>query len=239
MGEMNIIITMGGIGSRFREAGYTVPKYMIEAKGKTLFEWSMDSLLDYNSHVDKYVFVVRKEDNAYEFIMHQTKKYGLSNIEIIELDYLTDGQATTAMLGVEKCDENKAIMIYNIDTYVEPYEMKYEDIKGDGHLPCFHADGTHWSFARTDENGVVVEVREKVRISDNCTLGAYYFSTGALYKKIYQEFYSDAANMERNEKYVAPMYNYMIEKGMEVTISNIPYDKVHVLGTPEELKAFC
>ena len=42
--KLDIVITMGGLGSRFREAGYTVPKYMIEAKGKTLFEWSLISL---------------------------------------------------------------------------------------------------------------------------------------------------------------------------------------------------
>lgn len=44
---MTIIITMAGMGMRFRNAGYTVSKYMIEAKGKTLFEWSMDSLLGF------------------------------------------------------------------------------------------------------------------------------------------------------------------------------------------------
>lgn len=43
---MTIIITMAGLGSRFKKAGYNCPKYMIEAKGKTLFDWSMDSLLD-------------------------------------------------------------------------------------------------------------------------------------------------------------------------------------------------
>ena len=63
MKKMNLIITMGGIGSRFKKAGYEVPKYMIQAKGKTLFEWSMDSLLDYNKQINKYVFVVRKEDH--------------------------------------------------------------------------------------------------------------------------------------------------------------------------------
>ena len=65
---MTIIITMAGLGSRFKKAGYNCPKYMIEAKGKTLFDWSMDSLLDYNRYVNKYVFVVRKEDNARKFI---------------------------------------------------------------------------------------------------------------------------------------------------------------------------
>lgn len=238
MEKMNIIITMGGLGSRFRKAGYTVPKYMIDAKGKTLFEWSLDSLLDYNKCVGKYVFIVRKEDNARNFIVEKCKKYALDQIEIVELDYLTDGQATTAMLGVEKCNPAESIMIYNIDTYVEPYQMRLEDIKGDGHIPCFHAEGDHWSFARLDETGRVVEVREKVRISDNCTLGAYYFSSGELYQRMYKEYYSDNGNLEKNEKYVAPLYNYMIEQGMEVTISTIDYDKVHVLGTPEELEAF-
>ena len=45
---MIVIITMAGLGSRFRKAGYNCPKYMIEAKGKTLFDWSMDSLVGYN-----------------------------------------------------------------------------------------------------------------------------------------------------------------------------------------------
>ena len=41
---MNFLITMAGEGRRFREAGFTVPKMLIEAKGKTLLEWSIDSL---------------------------------------------------------------------------------------------------------------------------------------------------------------------------------------------------
>ncbi len=235
---MSVIITMAGLGSRFRAVGYKVPKYMIEAKGKTLFEWSMDSLLDYNKYVSKYVFVVRKEDDASEFIREKCNKYGIEDIEIVEIDYLTDGQATTCMLAVSHCNPEDAIMVYNIDTYVEPYEMKYEDIAGEGHIPCFHAEGDHWSFVKLDEQGNAIEVREKKRISDNCTLGAYYFSSAALYTELYNEYYADESNMENKEKYIAPLYNYMIEKGMNVTISIVNEDKVHVLGTPEELQIF-
>lgn len=238
MKKMTVIITMAGLGSRFRKAGYNCPKYMIEAKGKTLFEWSMDSLIGYNRQVSKYVFVVRKEDNTEAFIKDKMKKYGIDDVEVIGIDYLTDGQATTCMLAIPYCDPDKAIMVYNIDTYVEPNEMKYEDIQGDGHIPCFHAEGDHWSFAKLDDKGNVTEVREKVRISDNCTLGAYYFSSARLYKELYNEYYADESNLEKNEKYIAPIYNYMIEKGMKVTISIIDAQKVHVLGTPEELNAF-
>ncbi len=235
---MVVIITMAGLGSRFRKAGYNCPKYMIEAKGKTLFEWSMDSLIGYNDHVSKYIFVVRKEDNSAGFIREMASKYGIDAVETIEIDYMTDGQATTCMLAVPYCDPEEEIMIYNIDTYVEPYQMKYEEIRGDGHIPCFSAEGTHWSFARLDSSGRVVEVREKERISDNCTLGAYYFSSARLYRELYEGFYADNSKIEKNEKYIAPLYNYMIEKGMTVTISMIDASRVHVLGTPEELQTF-
>lgn len=235
---MVMIITMAGLGSRFRKAGYDRPKYMIEAKGKTLFEWSMDSLLGYNAQVSKYVFVVRKEDGAGDFIREQCAGYGIEDVDLIELEEMTDGQATTCMKAIPCCDPEESIMVYNIDTYIEPYELKYEEISGEGHIPCFHASGDHWSFARLDEAGRVVEVREKERISDNCTLGAYYFSSAGLYAGLYEEYYKDPDNVERNEKYIAPLYNLMVKKGLPVTISVVDPDKVHVLGTPEELEIF-
>lgn len=235
---MIVIITMAGLGTRFKRAGYNCPKYMIGAKGKTLFDWSMDSLIGYNKNVSKYVFVVRKEDNSEKFIHEHMAEYDISNIDIVGIDCTTDGQATTCMLAIPHCEPDEEILIYNIDTYVEPYEMKYEDISGDGHIPCFHAEGDHWSFVRLDEEGKAIEVREKKRISDNCTLGAYYFKSASLYQKLYEEYYADDSKMEKNEKYIAPLYNYMIEKGMKVTISIADARKVHVLGTPEELEVF-
>lgn len=235
---MNIVITMAGIGSRFRKAGFDCPKYMIAPKGKTLFEWSMDSLLDYNSHVRRYCFMVRKEDAASAFIKDKASAYGIKDIDIIELDYLTDGQATTALFGVKTLPVNEPVMIYNIDTYIEPYSLKYTDISGDGYIPCFKAEGDHWSFVCVDEGGKVAEVREKDRISDNCSIGAYYFSSAELYRRTYEEFYVRDGLKTKNEKYIAPMYNYMIDKGYEVTMNLLPAEKVHVLGTPEELQGF-
>ena len=108
-------------------------------------------------------------------------------------------------------------------------------------MVIFHASmltETIGALLSLNENEKAVEVREKVRISDNCTLGAYYFKSCGLYEKLYEEYYSSEEKLEKGEKYVAPLYNYMIQKGMDVRISIVDYDKVHVLGTPEELDAF-
>ncbi len=235
---MTIVITMAGLGSRFAKAGYTVPNYMIEVKGKTLFDWSMDSLKGYHKADTEYIFIVRKEDQAKDFIVSHCQAAHIANRKIVEIDGLTDGQATTAMLAAPYWKKDSELMIYNIDTFVESYELKAEDIAGDGYIPCFHAEGDHWSFVKLDEDQRAVEVREKVRISDNCTLGAYYFKSCKLYEDLYEEYYSNEDKLEKGEKYVAPLYNFMIEKGMDVRISIIDFGKVHVLGTPEELEIF-
>lgn len=235
---MEIVITMAGLGSRFKKAGYNEPKFMIKACDKTLFEWSMDSLVGYNDDNVKYTFIVRKECNAKHFITNKMLKYGIKKVNIIEIDYLTDGQATTCMLAKNNWNSEDELLIYNIDTYVEPFYLKKEDIKGDGFIPCFKAEGEHWSFVKTDKSGKVIEIREKKKISDNCTIGVYYFKSCGLYEKMYNEYYSKDRSLDNNEKYVAPIYNYMLENGMNLNICLIPTDKVHVLGTPDELEYF-
>ena len=237
---MQVVITMAGLGSRFKKAGYTCPKYQIKAFDKTLFEWSMESLKGYYDENNAYFFIVRKEDASRDFIEDACEKCGIrkDKVTVIEIDYLTDGQATTALLANRYWDANDCLMIYNIDTYVESFEMKAEDIEGDGFIPCFKADGDHWSFVELGDDGNATQVRERVRISDNCTLGAYYFRSCKLYEQIYNEYYTQGRTLDANERYVAPLYNYMIQNGMKVRISLVDASKVHVLGTPEELRDF-
>ena len=133
-----------------------------------MFELSISSLSDYLEHISKFIFLVRKEDHATDFIKKKVNAFGINDFDIIELDYLTAGQAETALLAMPYCVPEQPVLIYNIDTYIKPGSMKFADIHGDGHIPCFHAPGDHWSFVRL-ENGSAVEVCEKKRISNNCT----------------------------------------------------------------------
>ena len=63
---MKIIITMAGEGSRFKKIGIEKSKYEIIAKDKTLFEWSMLSLVDFFS--EEFIFIVKKIDDSHNFI---------------------------------------------------------------------------------------------------------------------------------------------------------------------------
>lgn len=238
MKKMNVVITMAGVGSRFRELGYDLPKYMIQAHGKSLFHWSMLSLKDFFDQ-DKFIFILREEDKSRDFIEKECQDLGIKRYDIIEIDHMTDGQATTALLAEKHWQSDQGLLVYNIDTYIEEGNILKAEIRGDGFIPCFIGEGDHWSFVRLDDKGdKALEVREKKRISGNCTLGAYYFKSCDLYKEIYNEYYTGDTNIEMSEKYIAPLYNLMIRKGQAIYISLVDSEKVHVLGTPEELELF-
>jgi dTDP-glucose pyrophosphorylase len=237
---MHILITMAGLGSRFKAKGYAVPKYKIMVKGRSLFSWSMESLRHFftGNHI---TFVVRREDDPRSFIEKELAAFGVKNATIISLDEVTDGQATTvikALPTLRQQEANASLLIYNIDTFVEPRCLRPSDVRGDGWIPCFPGRGDAWSFFRVDSQGRVIEAKEKVRISNNASIGMYYFGSLDLFECAYHAFFGNGLPNGLRERYVAPMYQWMIDKNMELWVHSVNEDAVHPLGTPDEVDQF-
>jgi hypothetical protein len=234
-----VIITMAGFGRRFLDAGYDVPKYRIVAHGRSLFAWSMLSLRSFIEAGWDFTFVVRGADGSEGFIRQEAAALGMARTGIVELDAPTDGQATTAIrAGEALADPAAPMLIYNIDTFVHPRALPAAAVRGDGWIPCFAAQGDHWSFAAADASGRVSEVREKRRISPHATIGLYYFGSFERYAEVYASHYAEGRPVEMNERYVAPMYNTLIERGGQVFVHDVPVADVIPLGVPDEVLRF-
>lgn len=236
MTSQNIVITMAGRGSRFTEAGYKEPKYQIYAHNFSLFIWSMSSLKNIIGLEDKIIFVCLKENNAKNFIFAECQKLLLNNIYIFELDEITDGQATSAFLSNHLWDLNKPLLIYNIDTFVNPFLISTTNIKkgSDGWIPCFQAKGDHWSFVEVNNSGWATNVSEKKRISELASIGLYWFKLSSDFIKTYK----NSLLIKNTERFIAPLYNSLIQSNKKISIINLPCDHVFPLGTPLELNAF-
>ena len=238
--SLNVVITMAGRGSRFYEAGYTVPKYEIIAHDRSLFEWSMLSLKNFLTSDSRVIFVCLEENKSSDFVLQKTKELGITDVHIIELEEITDGQATSAYLSREDWNPEWPLLIYNIDTYVKPHALQPRDIRpgSDGWVPCFKVPGEHWSFVKLGDDGWAVDLAEKQRISDYASIGLYWFSRAGRYVELYDRFFSDPKNLVRGEKYIAPLYRQLIDEGGKVSLSDLHLFDVHVLGTPAELDRF-
>lgn len=236
---MNIVITMAGRGARFREAGYNEPKYEIMAHGHSLFDWSMRSL-EHFLPGSRVVFVCLKENDSRGYVLARCAQLGIADAHVLELDNVTDGQATSAYLSRFLWRPDAPLLVYNIDTYVAPQALRPGHIRpgADGWVPCFQAPGHHWSFVKPGEDGWAVDLAEKQRISDHASVGLYWFASGNAYADAYERFFADPASLVRGERYIAPLYKQLLRDGGKVCLSDLPMDAVHVLGTPAELASF-
>ena len=232
-------ITMAGLGSRFAKAGYDRPKYEVDALGRPLFDWSMLSLTAFRDAGWRFAFAIRRETEAEPFIRARCAALGFDAGEILALDGVTDGQATTADLLAATALADAPFAIYNIDTFAAPGAMVPPDTADcAGWVPCFAAPGDGWSFARLDAEGRVVELREKRRISPHATIGLYWFDSASRYRDAYARYYAEPGREEKGERYVAPLYNQLIADGAVVRIAELALDDVGMLGTPEQVEAF-
>ena len=233
---MTVIVTMAGAGTRFSTQGYIVPKHMIRARGRTLFEWSMDSLKGFSDQ--HFVFACLDEHDSV-WIKQQAIAMDFRQITVQSRPTPSLGQAQTAYDVISKVDSNEELWIYNIDTYIE---RGLSPVDRNGYQGCVHvfeSVNPGMSFVRYDTQGNVVELAEKKVISKWATVGVYGFETADLYRRLYKESYQDGHVQEvRGERYIAPMYQLMLSSGAPVCAPKLEQFAVHILGTPQEVFDF-
>ena len=232
--EMNVLIPMAGAGSRFAQAGYTFPKPLIEVNGKPMIQVVVENL-NIDAH---YIFLVQK-DHYEKYNLKQLLNLIAPDCDIVIVDGMTEGAACTTLLAEHLIDSDKPLLMANSDQYVEwdSNEALYEfsASNADGGILSFKATHPKWSFAKTGEDGFVSEVAEKNPISDNATVGIYYWKHGSDYVK-YANQMIDKNVRTNNEFYVCPVFNEAIQDGKKVRLKMI--DKMWGIGTPEDLNYF-
>jgi HAD superfamily hydrolase (TIGR01509 family) len=232
--KMNVLIPMAGAGSRFAAQGYTFPKPLIEVRNKPMIQVVVENL----NIMANYIYIVQKEH--YE-------KYNLNYLlnlitpgcKIVQVDGLTEGAACTTLLAKQYIDNDNRLVMANSDQFVEwdtnktLYSLTASSL--DGGIMTFKSTHPKWSFAKVDENGYVTEVAEKKPISDNATVGIYYWKHGKDYVK-YAEQMIAANKRVNNEFYVAPVFNEAIADGKKIGIREV--EAMWGIGTPEDLNYF-
>lgn len=235
--RVNIVMPMAGRGSRFADVGIKTPKPLIDVLGRPMYAWATDSLpLGLASRV---IFLCLREHLTGTDLERDIRaRYAHLSPEIVPIDQVTEGQACTVLLARELIDNDDHLVIFNADTwYRSSFERALRTMPPTvaGTLGVFRAAGDRWSFARTDAAGRVVQTAEKRRISDLACTGLYHFSRGRDFVR-YADAMIAADDRVNGEFYVAPVYNRMIEGGLEVRVDVA--DEAWALGTPEDMAHF-
>lgn len=235
---MKIVVPMAGRGSRFATQGVQTPKPLIQVDGKPMVYWALQSLkgLVFN----QVIFIALQEhDRQFDLkrLLPSFTGEGI-DVQLVLLDDVTEGQLCTVLTADRYIDTPEDILIASSDTLV------ISDIGKDvaqwksscaGLISVANMPDDRWSFARVDDNGVVVEVAEKIRISPHASTGLYYFSDGSKFVNYGREMVA-RQEKTRGEYYVMPVYQKYIDDGAEIRLSVA--SQMWDMGTPDALQTF-
>jgi len=232
---MKIIIPIGGIGQRFKDEGFDLPKPLININGKSMIYHLIESLslseddeiyIVYNNFLKNFNF-----ENIVNFNFKELK------IKFHCLDNQTRGASETVLNLIKKFDEsdlNTRFLILDCDTF---YGEDIVDIfrnNKNGNLIFYFKDFDNkpiFSYLLINEDGRVVSIKEKNKISDNASVGAYGFENGKILKE-----YCEKSLKDDGELYISKIYEKLIDD--DINIDSKKVDNFNCVGTPLQLKVY-
>lgn len=241
--EQKLIIPAAGLGSRFKNEGYKEIKPLIKVSGKEMIVQSCSNISTSEACIisKKNVF----ETNSFDFNFEY---------KIIELNESTDGQATTAMLGIEKylssqndrnenpititaCDTS---FTYNhkqfnalLDTDYDLIVWSIKDYPNSKRFPEMYG------WLEESDDGTIKKVSVKKLIKNNINngivLGTFTFKNAEIYSACYKSLINRNGKVN-NEYYIDELVNDAIALGYNCKIFSV--DSYLCWGTPADLKTF-
>lgn len=240
---MQLVVPMAGLGQRFADAGYLVPKPLIPVDGLPMVVRAVADL----PPVERSVFVVHSE-HARRFNIDQVIAESFSDPRVIVAPGLTDGQACTVRLASSELALDRSVLVAACDNSHLFDEDKFELLVASSDFDCLIWTYRHdsrvlrrpqaYGWVRTRGNSIEVEnVSCKQPISsspleDHVISGCFWFRTARLMLEGIDSLIA-SGNRINNEFYLDVVPNSLIARGRRVAVFEV--EKYIGWGTPAEL----
>ena len=223
---MNIVIPLGGSGTRFSNSGYIKPKPLIKVLGKEIIFWVLDSL---NISDNDTIYIPYNEFlDVFNFSEIVNSLYPDIKLKAIPP---TNGPSETLKLCINEFDiDGKIVLLDGDNWYEDDIIYKVRNIK-DNMCVYFNSTTPEPLFSYLELDGdKIINIKEKIKISDNANTGCYVFNDA-------KEVLNYIDKIEKtDEKYISDIISNMIKDGMY--FSSLKIDNYHVLGTPQQIIEF-
>ncbi len=243
---MQIIVPMSGFGERFRRAGYTVPKPLIEVDGKPIIQHVVEM---YPGESD-FTFICNQDhlDKA-EYKMREVLERicPLGRIIGITPHKLGPVHAVQQALEVLKSDEPTIVNYCDFSCYwnYADFKAKVQNSGCDGSIPSYRGFHPHtlWSnyYAYVSQKNMWAnDIQEKKSFTNDprrefASSGTYYFKSAKLMEKYFKRCIEDDLKVN-DEYYVSMVYKPMIDDGLAVLVYELEF--FMQWGVPSDLEEY-
>jgi dTDP-glucose pyrophosphorylase len=234
---------MAGQSQRFFDAGYLLPKSLIQIFEKTMIGHILEFFKDYK---DVIIVVNKKDYELYDFESIIRKCHNTARILIIEPHNF--GPSYTIRMVEDYIALNKKCIVHYCDVLGE-WDIK-ETLNlldsNSGVMLCFKGyhpstvNKTTYAYVRSNEANEVLEIKEKASFTNTpdaeyASGGIYAFTSGEVLLTAIKTMIAKSRSTN-GEYYVSIGQQMMIEKHEKIKIQEM--NKFYAWGKPEDLEDF-
>jgi len=237
---------MSGFGERFRRAGYTLPKPLIEIDGKPIIAHVIDM---FPGETD-FIFICNRDHLAEPtFQMAETIHRYCPTGRVVGIDAHKLGPVHAVLQIADLIDPQQPVVVnYSDFTCYWNWTNFRNFVKNsdcDGAIPAYkgfhpHTLGTTNYAYMQEADGWVQDIQEKRpytnnRMDEYASSGTYYFSSGRMMLDAFQATKDQNLNVG-SEYYVSLAYKPMLASGKQVAV----YELQHFMqwGTPDDVEEY-
>lgn len=242
-----LILPMAGKGSRFSEVGYNIPKPFLPINDSVMVVEAVKCLPE----TTEKIFVCLKEHSE-NYDVNATLFYYFNNVKIHEINHVTEGQAVTCELGINKFDVNleNPILISACDNGIfydsEKIQTYFEDEDIDIIVWSFRNNQTSkinpnsYAWLEVDDNDFIKHVSCKKFIYDDplkthAIIGTMFFRKAKFFINGLSEN-KEKGIRTNGEFYVDDVLNINIKNGLRVKVFEV--DNYICWGSPNDFMTY-
>jgi len=242
---MQIIIPMAGLGKRFSDAGYSVPKPLVPIDGVPMIVRVLDDL----PPASRIICVVHPKHVA-DYGIDKLLQDAIPNCHIVVTPGLTEGQACTVRLAADKLLPGESVLVAACDNTHDFDCLKWAKLVDEPDLECVvwtyrgeprvlaHPEWFGWVSTLND--GLIKRISVKKPISaapiqDHVVSGTFWFHDSKRMVDRIDELV--ASNLRvNNEFYMDSIPNLIVDAGLKSRVFEV--DKYIGWGSPEDLNDY-
>lgn len=243
---MQIVIPMSGYGERFRRAGYSVPKPLIEVEGKPI----VAHIVDLFPGEKEFIFICNREHlQNPSYHMAEILRDLAPNGRIVPIGPHKLGPVNTVLEAQSSIDRDRPVIVNYCDftcywNYAD-FKRFVVDSKSDGCIPAYrglhpHSLGSTMYAYMRQEDLWLSDIQEKkpftgTPMNEFASSGTYYFRNGGLCLDSFQEQIAQGLAVN-DEFYVSLAYKILRQWNKSISV----YELQHFMqwGTPQDLREY-
>lgn len=240
-----VLVPMAGAGARFSREGYEQPKPLVPVAGQPMVARALKTL----PPAERWIVACRAahlESGDLEAALRQAGR----DVEILPVDRLTEGQASTCLLARDRLDPEAPLLIAPCDTALAYDEACYAALTADPNVDCVvwtfrnhpHANRhpRQYGWVQADGDGAVRGIACKAPLHDDVRgdpgiIGAFWFRRARFFLEAADGLIAQDRRVN-GEFYVDSAIAVLLEQGRRARLFDV--DHYLCLGTPDDVRTY-